>query len=558
MLRFRILGPLEVERDGLPVEIAGQRQRRLLSSLLLTPNRLVTIDALVDRLWGDPPPATARTALHNAVSQLRKALGDETIETLPAGYRLQVEPLCVDVVEFASRLEEAHAAAPAERRRLLDIALGLWRGSPYVELRDELFAQGEIRRLEESYLVALENRIQARLDLGESASLVGELEHLVASHPDRERLRAHQMLALYRSGRQTEALDAYHVTRRRLVDELGIEPGRELQQLHAAVLRQDLSLDVEGAPRAQQTDHSAEVMRALLAGRLVPFLGPGVDGRGERAGTSSTRELEEDELATRLGEFFECPEDVRGNLTRVSQYVALTAGIGPLYDELHALLDRDYTPGPVHRYLATLPLLLRERALPPLVVATTSFDETLEAAFRAANEPFETVSYVAHGPHRGRFVHVVDNERPRVVDDPNADVLIGTGQAPVILKIHGCVDRRPAREWESFVVSEDDYIDYLASGDAATALPVGLAARLRRSHFLFLGYSVLDWNLRVFLRRMWGDERLSYRSWAVQPDPGPLTLDFWRHRDVDVLDLALDEFVAALERHAVDLAEVTR
>ena len=544
MLRFRVLGPLEVERDGSPVEIGGQRQRKVLSSLLLASNHLITVDALVDHVWGESPPATATTSLHNAISQLRKALGEDSIETLATGYRLRAEPFAVDVQEFERLLGQAAGAETVERQRLLDAALELWRGAPYVELADELFAQGEIRRLEELRAAAAEDRVGARLAAGESSSLVGELDRLVALYPDRERLRAHQMLALYRSGRQAEALDVFHATRRRLVDELGIEPGRELQELHAAILRQERTLDAAGGPEPPGLDHAAEVLRALLAGRLVPVLGPSVNVAPS-----------DHELASRLGELFDCPHEARSSLTRVSQYITLAEGIGPLQDELHRLLDHDCEPGPVHRFLATLPGILRDRRLPQLLVVTTSFDETLEAALAAVNESFETVSYIAHGPHRGRFVHVVPGELPRVVEEPNADgAAVGAAAVPVILKIHGCVDRRPAREWESFVVSEDDYIDYLAQGETAAAVPVGLAARLRRSHFVFLGYGVLDWNLRVFLRRMWGDDRISYRSWAVQPDPDPLTVDFWRHRDVDVLDVPLDDYVSTLARHAAELA----
>jgi hypothetical protein len=187
-------------------------------------------------------------------------------------------------------------------------------------------------------------------------------------------------------------------------------------------------------------------------------------------------------------------------------------------------------------------------------MVTTSFDDSLEAALRDAGEPFQVVSYVAHGRDSGRFLHTAADGSTRIVNEPNADAAITTGETPVILKIHGCVDRTPGREWESFVVSEDDYIDYLAGVEPSSAVPVTLAAKLRRSHFLFLGYGVLDWNLRVFLRRMWGDERVAYRSWAVQPDPAPLALDFWRHRNVEVFDVPLDEYVGELAKHTTDLA----
>ena len=552
MLRFRVLGPLEVEQDGRPVEVVGQRQRALLSILLMHANAVVALDTLVDDMWGEEPPRTAVTSLHNAVSQLRKALGGDVLETRPPGYVLHVEPDGLDRDVFERRLAEARDAALDSRAPILADALSLWRGSPYAELRDELFAQGDIRRLEELRLTAVEDRVDAQLAAGAHTEVVGELDGLVREHPSRERLRAQLMLALYRCGRQTDALEAYHEARRALVDELGLEPSRNLQELHGAILRQERTLDPLGAAVPPALDHTAEVMQALRGGRLVPVLGPGVSLLGQLNGDDTTPT--DAQLAGRLGELFGAPEELRDNLARVSQYVALTVGVGPLYDELHAALDRDCLPGPVHRYLARLPAVLRARGLPQLLIVTTSYDETLETALREAGESFDVVSYVAHGRDRGKFMHIAADGPTRIVDEPNADAGITTDETAVILKIHGCVDRRPSREWESFVVSEDDYIDYLANVEPTSAMPVTLAAKLRRSHFLFLGYDVLDWNLRVFLRRMWGDERVTYRSWAVQPAPVELACDFWRHRDVDVLDARLDDYVGELERHTDDLA----
>ena len=523
MLRFRVLGPLEVERSGQPVEIVGRRQRTLLSLLLLSANRPVDAYVLIERLWGESPPPTALKALHNSVSQLRKVLGDGAIETHESGgYLLRVEPGGLDADEFEELYDHRDFAR----------ALALWRGPAYPELRDQIDTQGDLRRLEELRLAAIEESLDERLTAGDD-TLVGELQGLVARHPHRERLQRELMLALYRTGRQAEALDAYHTARRTLIDELGIEPSPELQDLHRSILRQERTLTVSADRDADRLD---EVTRALLSGRLIPVLGP-----------SLPRPNSDSALADRLSLLFDCPPEQRGSLARVSEYVSLTEGIGPLYDELHALLDHDAEPGPIERFLAGLPPVLRELNLPQLVVVTTSYDDGLESALREAQEDVDVVTYVAQGPHRGKFVHTsVDGTR--VVDDPNADTSVRTGHVPVVLKIHGCVDRRPAREWESFVVSEDDYIDYLANGDASTAFPVTLAARLRHSHFLFLAYGVVDWNLRVFLRRMWGDARVDYRSWAVQPEPGALERDFWRHRNVDVVNVGVEEYVAALEK----------
>ena len=552
MLCFRVLGPLEVERDELTVDIAGQRQRAVLSILLLHAGHLVTTDALVDALWGEAAPQTALFSLRNAISRLRKLLGPSVISTHPTGYVLRLEDASLDAEVFERLLAQAERAQPPERIRFLGEALALWRGPPYTELGDGLFAQGDIRRLEELRLTAIEDRLECRLSGGEDASLVAELEGLVSFHPHRERLRGLLMLALYRSGRQAEALDAYHAARRMLVDELGIEPGRSLQELHGAVLRQEHSLDPVAVPRAAG-NHPADVVRALLAGRLVPVLGPDA---ALCPGNGNDPPADRD-LADHLSNLFACPDDVRGSLPRVSEFVALADGVGPLYDELHALLDRDYEPSPVHRYLATLPPLLRARGLQQLLIVTTSYDETLEASLREAGEKYDVVSYIAHGPDRGKFVHVPADGLPRVVQEPNADTAITTDRVPVILKIHGRVDRGPTRQWESFVVSEDDYIDFLAGVEPGNAIPVTLAAKLRRSHFLFLGYGVVDWNLRVFLRRMWCDERIAYRSWAVQQDPAPLARDFWRHRDVAVVERPLDDYMSALSRYTHELAKAS-
>jgi DNA-binding SARP family transcriptional activator len=546
VLRFRVLGPLKVERDDASVDIVGQRQRAVLTILLLDANRLVPFERIVDRLWGERAPRTATTSLHNAVSQLRRTLGADVLETQATGYLVHVEPGALDLAEFERLLAATRDADGDERARLLDEAIALWRGPALADVRDEVFAQGEIRRLEELRLAAIEDRIDLQLVAGEHGAVAGQLEGLLADHSHRERLVAQLMIARYRSGRQADALEAYHAARRAL-DELGLEPSRDLQNLHGAILRQERSLDLTAAPPPPH-DQTAEVVRALLAGRLMPVLGPGATLHGAAPPDA--------ELATRLADLFDCPEELRGNLPRVAEYVALAQGVGPLYDELHALLDQDYEPGPVHRYLASLPPLLRQLGLPQLLLVTTSFDDTLERAHEEAGEEIDVVSYLAHGRDRGRFLHRARDGSTRIVEEPNVATELGDGTRPVVLKVHGCVDRRPGRDWESFVVSEDDYIDYLANVEPGSALPVRLAARLRRSHFLFIGYDVLDWNLRVFLRRLWSDERVSYRSWAVQDSPPRLTRDFWRQRGVDLLDVALDAYVTMLTQHTDDLAQV--
>jgi len=156
---------------------------------------------------------------------------------------------------------------------------------------------------------------------------------------------------------------------------------------------------------------------------------------------------------------------------------------------------------------------------------------------------------VASGPYRGKFWHRPPGEEPRPIDVPNTYATeLSLDRRTVLLKLHGAVDPFPDREWESFVITEDDYIDYLGRSDLVSAVPVALAAHLRRSHFLFIGYEMVDWNLRLVMHRVWGDRPLAYRSWALDPEPSALEQAFWRRFDVDVLDVDPDEYVGLLER----------
>ena len=175
-------------------------------------------------------------------------------------------------------------------------------------------------------------------------------------------------------------------------------------------------------------------------------------------------------------------------------------GAGPLYDELHELVGVDARPTAVHRFFAALPARLRAEGAPHQLLVTTSYDLLLEQALLDAGEEFDVVSYLASGPNRGKFCHVPPDGDARVIEVPNRYATeLDLTRRTVVLKLHGGVDAAPERAWESFVVTEDDYIDYLPSLDLAAAVPVALAAHLRRSHFLFLGYGMRDWNLRVVL-----------------------------------------------------------
>ena len=541
MLEYRILGPLEVADGEEPIALGGRNQRALLTLLLLRPNEAVSIERLVDALWGDHAPRTATTSLQNAVSQLRKLLGPGVLHTRSSGYVLELDEGQLDLARFERLVRDARTAEPALRAALLRDALELWRGPALADCELEDFAQPEIHRLEDTRLAALEERLAADLELGRHAELVGELHSLVRRHPLRERLRGQLMLALYRAGRQAEALSAYHEARRTLIEELGLEPGPELQALYGSILRQERAL-TPAVPVALD-DHYDEVLRALTAGRLVPVLGPGVAGGA--AGI---------DLAALLADRFELgPANGRG-LAYISQLVAARNGIGPLHDELHLALDRDFEPSLLHSWLASLPPLLRERGLPQQLIVTTGFDTCVERAFAGVDEPLDVVSYIAMGRDRGKFVHLAPDGSASVVEEPNAYAGLALDERSVLLKIHGRVERGPGRERESFAVSEDDHIDYLAGVEAAGMVPVQLAARLRRSHLLFMGYAVDDWSLRVFLRRVWGADRLAYRSWAVQPAAEPVARELWRERGVDAYDIELQQYSEELMRLATELS----
>jgi YVTN family beta-propeller protein len=260
---FRILGSLEVYDNGRPLALGGHQQRALLALLLLRANLVVPVDEIVEDLWGARPPASATKSVQALVSKLRRVLAergaqaedvseDGILLTRSHGYVLTVVPGELDLDRFQSLTEEGRRALAAGRaddaaERLRE-ALALWRGRPLAELAYESFAQVEIARLEELRLSALEERIEADLALGRHHDLIPEVEALVRENPLRERLRGQLMLALYRSGRQAEALQAYQRARHTLVDELGIEPGQALQRLEQSILRQDGSLDLSGQP----------------------------------------------------------------------------------------------------------------------------------------------------------------------------------------------------------------------------------------------------------------------------------------------------------------------
>lgn len=283
-MEFRILGPLEVVEDGSPVALGTLKERLVLGVLLLHANEFVSRERLIDDLWGEAPPPTARKAVNVYLSKLRKVLarnGDDPIETASGGYRLRVEPAQIDAGRLQQLLGEARESVSGgeleDAAERLTEALGLWRGPTLAGLQLESVGRDEVARLDELRIAALMDRIDCDLALGRQEQVLGELNVLVREHPLRERLRAQQMLALYRADRQADALEAYAEARHTLVDDLGIEPSEALQRLQQAILRHDPSLE---------TPEGTAAVNGLAASESAPTAAiPTIDvhaGKGSR------------------------------------------------------------------------------------------------------------------------------------------------------------------------------------------------------------------------------------------------------------------------------------
>jgi predicted ATPase/DNA-binding SARP family transcriptional activator/tetratricopeptide (TPR) repeat protein len=298
-VEFGILGPLEVRDGTRVVPVPGAKERALLADLVVHAGRVVSADRLIEDLWGEAPPQNPANTLQGRVSALRRALGPAgagLVVTSPPGYLLAAGPGAIDAARFEALVAEAEAPAPGEpgrAARLLAEALGLWRGAALAEFADRPWAQAEAARLEELRLTATEAQVELRLAAGGHAGLVGELEVLVAANPTRERPRGQLMVALYRSGRQADALAVYQQTRTVLAEELGIDPSPQLQRLHQAILVQDPTLEL-AAPDPGQPRHNLperltslvgrdrelrELAKAVEEHRLVTVVGPGGAGK---------------------------------------------------------------------------------------------------------------------------------------------------------------------------------------------------------------------------------------------------------------------------------------
>jgi hypothetical protein len=305
----------------------------------------------------------------------------------------------------------------------------------------------------------------------------------------------------------------------------------------------------------------SHVARELVQGSLTPFLGAGANTPGllpqdpfvpgQRLPTGS-------ELAEDLAQEFMYPGEDR-DLVRVSQWVAIRLGPLTLYRYLHNVFDHDYTPTALHRLMARMPQYVREQqGLEYPLFITTNYDYALERAFEEAGEEYDLLTYLAAGPDLGKFRHTTPDGESKVIDRPNRYKGVTLLERPAIAKIHGAVARGvKLPDDDSYVVTEDDYIDCLTRTDIVTLLPPSVVQRMQRCHYLFLGYSLRDWNLRAILHRIRRDRALANESWVVSSRPDPLEEKAWNNRNVEMFEADLDDFAEELDARMTPLASAT-
>jgi len=307
------------------------------------------------------------------------------------------------------------------------------------------------------------------------------------------------------------------------------------------------------APDQSQLDtHFDSVVAGFMRGRVTPVLGAGVNVTG-----AQPRAAEEwlgryppsgQELAAYLAAEFKYPLSPSLDLLHVSQYIyAIRGGSGPLYDALHEVFDATFPTTPTHEFLAAAQAALDGLGRKPPLIVTTNYDDLMEAAFRTRGESFDLLVYAAEGPHEGRFCTRGPDGGIQPIADPKTDVELDPDRRPVVLKLHGFVDRDSPND-DSYVITEDHYIEYLARMDLDNLIPVKVLERLRNCHFLFLGYSLTDWNLRAILYKLWSDRRRDRDWWAIQLDPSELERRSWRRRGVDIFDFPLADYLEGLSR----------
>jgi len=297
----------------------------------------------------------------------------------------------------------------------------------------------------------------------------------------------------------------------------------------------------------------------LSRGVVVPFLGAGVNCCGRPPQFNWRADCDYlpagAELSLHLAAAAQYPktsDDERKNLLRVAQYLSTKGGGGALRDELHTIFDREYHPTAVHRFFARLTGTLKTKNYPreerdlkgfQQLIVTTNYDDLLERAFRDEGVEFDLLIYKAMQGARGWFWHINPKGEAVQIQEPNKYDALSLDVRPVIVKIHGTINKgNPADD--GYVITEDDYIDYLAGADLSNFLPMVIKSELVKSHFLFLGYSLQDWNLRVFLKRIWDEQaKFGYKSWAIQLHVEDIDRELWRSRQVEIVEASLEDYV---------------
>src|SRR6266566_5689732 len=417
-MEFRVLGPLEVIDGGEPVPLGGAKQRALLAVLLLHANTVVSRNRLIDELWGTSPPETAQTALQVHISQLRKRLGREAISTRAPGYAINVEPGELDLDRFEELVSAASGRSPHDAATALREALALWRGAPLADLDDTL-ARPERTRLEEARLSVLEQRVDADLRLGAGSELVPELERLVVEHPLRERLRGQLMLALYRAGRQADALDVYRRGRRALAEELGLEPDEALQRLEKAILVHDPSLNATTSVDEKRGRAGSEV-------RVLPDAVALVDADGERVVGSVPVGRRPVAVTVGFGSIWVANAD-DGTVSRIDpdrREVIRTIGIGA------PAIDLSVGPDAVWVANGSEGTVSRIDPNADAVVETIDLRGSSELAWNptyAVDADSEAV-WIAAGPHHVVRIDPATNEPAAIIDVGHVPVGVAFGE----------------------------------------------------------------------------------------------------------------------------------
>lgn len=295
--------------------------------------------------------------------------------------------------------------------------------------------------------------------------------------------------------------------------------------------------------------HYDFVSTRVVAAKVIPFLGAGANLCGRPAGSDWQKDNylpTGAELGRYLAKDYPHLAAETTDLSRISQYVDLFGGgEAVLFEKLRELFAGEYEPNALHHLLAAIPAAMRARGVanPCQLIITTNYDDALERAFAAAGEPIDVIYYAASRGQPGRFVHVrPDGKRTQV---PKTYRGFALGERTVLLKIHGAVDRADELA-DSYVITEDHYIDYVARTNVYNLIPAALMAKMSSSHFLFLGYAMRDWNLRVILHHIWSQQTRTFTSWAIQKEPDPIDEKFWDRHGVDIVDVPLDEWVGGM------------